>query len=76
MIGWIQAGRARIHDSSPSCQVGTSPAGTRNSDPPRPMPRSSQPVPTVGWPANASSAAGVKIQIAPDSASSTNTVSE
>ena len=35
----------------------------------------SQAVPTVGWPANASSTAGVKIWISPRSASSTKTVS-
>src|SRR5919109_605806 len=46
--------------------------------PPPPGPRrsaSSHAVPTVGWPANPMSTAGVKMRISPRSGSSTNTVS-
>ena len=63
---WTHAGRARIQASSPSCQAATSPATQRKVRRSMSRFRSSHAVPTVGWPANGNSVAGVWIAIRGD----------
>ena len=75
-ISGAHSARPRIQVTpSPSRKVGTSPAGGRSTATAVRSRASSQLVPTSGWPAKGSSAAGVKIRTRPARGSSTNTVS-
>ena len=77
MNSGAHSGRAVTSVRSPSARTFTRPAGTSIASMSRPSRRSHAASPTVGWPANGSSFAGVKIRAVADlpMTASTKTVS-